>query len=289
MILSNINHALTISLIIIFVKLLYILILKTKPGLKPFIIGELKLIFIEFGFIFIFIFILFTIFNALFSSQSVILTFAISLLITTGIITYQFVLEPAINYLKNNEIKLTLKYSDLELIKKNKINIYYFESEKMNAFATGILPGTKTILLSSKLVAMMTHKEILAIIYHEIGHIKKNHLLRLYIISIISMIPGLINSSLIMILLNDSELKKFLIIFNGSLFFGLIPLLILSYYQKKYEFEADLFSSEQTKNEDIIDALNKININSAFNLEKKSLSHPVISKRISNVKKNNFK
>ena len=69
-------------------------------------------------------------------------------------------------YLKNEEIESFLRnegYSYRIRIIKGKIE---------NAFATGVFPFTKTILIGEPLCEKMTNNELKGVVFHEIGHLK---------------------------------------------------------------------------------------------------------------------
>ena len=63
--------------------------------------------------------------------------------------------------------------------------IRVIDANVINAYATGILPFTKTILIGKPLVNSLSEIELKSIIFHEIGHLHKKHLSKLYFVSIL--------------------------------------------------------------------------------------------------------
>ena len=85
-------------------------------------------------------------------------------------------------YLKNEEIESFLRnegYSYRIRIIKGKIE---------NAFATGIFPFTKTILIGEPLCEKMTDNELKGVVFHEIGHLKLGHLYKMFFLNMVSSI-----------------------------------------------------------------------------------------------------
>lgn len=85
-------------------------------------------------------------------------------------------------YLKNEEIESFLRnegYSYRIRIIKGKIE---------NAFATGVFPFTKTILIGEPLCEKMTDNELKGIVFHEIGHLKLGHLYKMFFLNMVSSI-----------------------------------------------------------------------------------------------------
>lgn len=85
-------------------------------------------------------------------------------------------------YLKNEEIESFLRnegYSYRIRIIKGKIE---------NAFATGVFPFTKTILIGEPLCEKMTNNELKGVVFHEIGHLKLGHLYKMFFLNVVSSI-----------------------------------------------------------------------------------------------------
>ena len=57
------------------------------------------------------------------------------------------------------------------------IRIWDTGDRMINALVVGILPATRSVLLSDRLIRVLTLHEIYSVFLHEIGHAKRNHLL----------------------------------------------------------------------------------------------------------------
>ncbi|MGY0408045.1 MAG: M48 family metalloprotease, partial [Polaribacter sp.] len=63
--------------------------------------------------------------------------------------------------------------------------IYFTNIIVNNAFATGILPFYKIIIVGNNLKEKLSKIELKAVIYHEIGHHKNKHILKLFFVNVI--------------------------------------------------------------------------------------------------------
>ncbi|MFI2741733.1 M48 family metalloprotease [Zhouia sp. PK063] len=210
----------------------------------------------------------------------------IVLLLNMGLITYAFIIEPAVKYLFAKDSKPTQKYNRITQLKTNGIKVIIIKSNIINAFATGIFPGAKLILLSSALVENLEPKEVDAIIYHEIGHIKLHHLVKLYAISIVCMIPGITIAVYFIPLVHNTWLTPLIGMLNGGFCMGLLPFLGTSFFMRKNEYEADAFAAKNVSVEVMTNTLFKLNKLLHKNPDKKSYSHPSSNQRIAHLKSN---
>lgn len=132
-----------------------------------------------------------------------------------------------------------------------------FEGRMITAGVMGIVPGLRYILLTPALLETMSIAEMEAVLAHEIGHVKKKHLL-LYVALIggFSLLAGLLVEPLIYLLLAQDIVSR-LIIKSGIsaesmlTVVGAAPLLlflilyfryIFGYFIRNFERQADLFS-----------------------------------------------
>lgn len=72
------------------------------------------------------------------------------------------------NYIFNEEFKQITKNHF-----NKPLNVITLKSKIANAYATGILPFSKTIILNTGLDDKLTDDEIISLLYHEMGHHKK--------------------------------------------------------------------------------------------------------------------
>ena len=167
-------------------------------------------------------------------------------------------------------------------------------STKANAFFSGIGPK-KTIALFDTLLEKHTEEELVAVLAHEVGHYKKNHIFQGLVLTIIQI--GLM-TYLLELCLNSSslinslggEITSFhlgLIVF--SMLFSPIGLLIgvfTNILSRKNEYEADKFAKQTYSGKDLELALKKLSVDSLSNIYPHPFyvfvhySHPPLIKRL---------
>ena len=167
-------------------------------------------------------------------------------------------------------------------------------STKANAFFSGIGPK-KTIALFDTLLEKHTEEELVAVLAHEVGHYKKNHIFQGLVLTIIQI--GLM-TYLLELCLNNSDLINSLggeitsfhlglIVF--SMLFSPIGLLIgvfTNILSRKNEYEADKFAKQTYSGKDLELALKKLSVDSLSNIYPHPFyvfvhySHPPLIKRL---------
>ena len=195
---------------------------------------------------------------------------------------------------KINEYSKTIGYSlkNIFIIDGSK------RSTKANAFFSGLGPK-KTIALYDTLIENHTEEELLAVLAHEVGHYKKNHVFKGLILSIAQI--GLmcflfqlcLNEGLISFALG-AEIPTFhLGLIGFSLLYspiGLITGLMMNIFSRKNEYEADKFAKDTYDGNHLSLALKKLSANSLSNLYPHPFyafihySHPPLLKRLSALK-----
>lgn len=162
-------------------------------------------------------------------------------------------------------------------------NIYTIDgskrSSKANAYFTGLGPK-KRIVLYDTLIEKHTEEELVAVLAHEAGHYKKNHI-------IFGLVLSLINSLLVLFILSlfireGSEISSGIIsalggndfsFHLGILGFGLLygPVsmltgLLMNAWSRKNEYEADRFAAENDDPKALSSALIRLSTDSLSNL-----------------------
>ena len=192
------------------------------------------------------------------------------------------------NKIENYSKKIGYSLSNIFVIDGSK------RSTKANAFFSGI--GTKkTIALFDTLLEKHTEEELVAVLAHEVGHYKKNHIFQGLVLTIIQI--GLM-TYLLELCLNNSELINSLggeitsfhlglIVF--SMLFSPIGLLIgvfMNILSRKNEYEADKFAKQTYSGKDLELALKKLSVDSLSNIYPHPFyvfvhySHPPLIKRL---------
>lgn len=169
-------------------------------------------------------------------------------------------------FLSNKIKELSEKYN----IKEPSFSVY--ESDDLNAFATGIRKNKAYIFISHNLYSYLDEKQLEAIICHEFAHIKNNDLLKqliiesffdsatFYIIKIFNGLNEIIKIPLIYITVNYFLNLSYILMNSIFNFFGL-------HISRKAEYKADEFSSKETGSSfQLIKSLSMIsNISREFN------------------------
>ena len=191
-------------------------------------------------------------------------------------------------------------YLDEFCAKQNFSADYYlwplFEGRMLTAAVMGIVPGLRYILLTPALVETMSRVELEAILAHEIGHVKKYHLLLyVFLIAGFSLLVSMLAEPLIYMFLSLSPLNKLIVesgisVETALTLLGAVPLLIFmlvyfrfifGYFIRNFERQADLFSLQAIGNaQALVSAFEKIALLSGNIRGQRNWHHFGIGERI---------
>ncbi|MCP4160672.1 MAG: M48 family metallopeptidase [Deltaproteobacteria bacterium] len=173
-------------------------------------------------------------------------------------------------------------------------------STKSNAFFTGF-GKNKRIVLFDTLIEKHTVEELVAVLAHEMGHFKKNHIKKLMFLSILQM--GVIFYLLSFFLHYDKLFNAFYMndisIYAGLIFFSMLfsPIsfflnIMMQHISRRHEYEADKFAVDTTsKSKNLVNALKKLSVDNLSNLNPHPLyvflnySHPPVMQRVEAMRK----
>jgi STE24 endopeptidase len=202
----------------------------------------------------------------------------------------------------------TLKDRILNLAKKAgvKINgIFAFNmsknTKKANAAFTG-MGKSKRIILGDTLLESFDDNEIETVFAHEMGHYTKKHILKLTVVSTILTFTGLfITAKLYSLTLgwfgftSPYELAALPLLFLWLSLYSLITSPVTNIMSRKFEWEADTYALEITKNrEAFISAMEKLADQNLADKQPNKIieflfhSHPSLEKRIEFARGYNF-
>lgn len=166
-----------------------------------------------------------------------------------------------------------------------KVKIRVINQNLVNAFATGVLPFSKIILLGAPLFHQFSNEELKAIIAHEVGHTQKRHLLYLTLIMITIQISSMfLYQYIILPIIIMNSLGW---IFKGASM-GLLFVFgneIFSFFQKKSEYSADQFAAEKVGKSKYANVLKKLDEITGGKLQNKTMTHPTLLERLNNLEK----
>ena len=208
-----------------------------------------------------------------------------------------------------NEFKKLSDKSIIEVVNSiskktnfNVSNIYVMDGSKRSAHSNAYFTGfhkSKRIVFFDTLLSMLTPNEIEAVLAHEIGHYKKNHILKSMLMSLVFSFLAfyfmynitLIDSFFYELNINPSSPGQLIIFFSlilPSVLFFLNP--FFSSLSRKNEFEADNYAKDFSNKDDLISSLKKLYKENLTILKTSPLyssiynSHPTVFERINNLK-----
>ena len=181
-------------------------------------------------------------------------------------------------------------------------NLYVMDKSKRtkhpNAYFTGF-KNNRRIVFYDTLIDLLSPKEIKAVLAHEIGHYKHNHIIKSLVVSTVVIFIGMFYLSS---LINNASYLEFLnlpmnkasqliaLVFTYQLIsFFIEP--FFSILSRSNEYEADNFASKQVDKEHLVTSLIKLyKSNLSFLIPNKLyamfyFSHPTILERINNLRR----
>ena len=171
-------------------------------------------------------------------------------------------------------------------------------STKANAYFSGF-GREKRVTLFDTLINDLDDDEIVAVLAHEVGHYKRNHIVFNLVVSVL--LTGF-TLFLLSIFINNPELSLAIRVsepsFHAALIgFGILysPIseitgLIMNYFSRKFEYQADDYAKKTFAAIPLINSLKKLSRNSLSNLTPHPAyvfvhySHPPLISRIMNLK-----
>lgn len=245
---------------------------------------NLKFLIIESILLFFIFFLFFFIIN--YSAKDNFLNITFIILFVSFVPSYHFIMERPLTYFLQN--KIYIKNKNLEsFINKNGLNykIKLINADVTNAYASGVLPFTKTVLVGKNMFEEFDRKDLESIIYHEIGHLKFNHIWKLYLINLFLTLLSACVLYYRQILMVNFENTFFapLSVFLIGCSFGLLLYYIPGKVQSKFELEADKYAAEKVGVENYKHALLSLDKISNGRVAKGGITHPTLEKRLKNI------
>ena len=234
------------------------------------------------------------------------MSLAMFLVIIISMFIYPTYISPIFNKFKklqNENIKDEIK--DLsERTDFSVENLFVMDRSKRskhpNAYFTGFSKNRRIVFYDT-LIDLLSPKEIKAVLAHEIGHYKHNHITKSLVISTFIIFIGMFlisqlvnNSNYLEILnLNNSASSQLIALFFTYQIISFFTDPFFSTLSRKNEYEADMFASKQVQKEHLISSLVKLyKSNLSFLIPNKFyaifyFSHPTVLERINNLRSNN--
>ncbi|MDP9010276.1 MAG: protease HtpX [Pseudomonadota bacterium] len=185
-----------------------------------------------------------------------------------------------------------------------------FDSEEMNAFATGARRNAALVAVSSGLLRSMSRTQVEAVLGHEITHVANGDMVTLallqgvlntFVIFLARIIGGIVDRAILRNDRQDSGIGFFLTTMVAQFILGILASVIVCWYSRRREFRADRGGADLAGSGNMIDALQMlkrsqgqpmppqmqafgINIGSADGFMRLFMSHPPLDERIAALK-----
>ena len=182
-----------------------------------------------------------------------------------------------LNPLPDGELKTAIE-SYSQKIKFPIRNIFVIDgskrSNKANAFFSGI-GSRRKIVLYDTLIEKHTTEELVAVLAHEVGHYKRKHIIKGYILSIAQtavmlfiMSKMIFNHELSLALGGEQMAVHLNLLAFGLLYAPISKTLgvLTNLYSRKNEFEADAYATHTYSGNDLQQALKKLSVDNLSNL-----------------------
>lgn len=181
-------------------------------------------------------------------------------------------------------------------------NIYVIDGSKRSTKANAYFSGMgkkRRIVLYDTLINDLTTQEVVAVLAHEIGHYKRKHTMKNFVVVSLVMLLQLYVLSLALSSVTMAQamglqepafaisLIAFAILYTPI---DMVTGLIMNSLSRKMEYQADKFANDNGLGEELVSALKKISVKSLSNLTPDSLyvkfnySHPTLLQRMEAIK-----
>jgi heat shock protein HtpX len=181
-----------------------------------------------------------------------------------------------------------------------------FDSEEMNAFATGARRNAALVAVSSGLLRNMSRGQVEAVLGHEITHVANGDMVTLallqgvlntFVIVLARLVGSLVDRALFKNDKDESGIGFFLTTLVAQFVLGIFASMIVSWYSRRREFRADRGGADLAGRSSMIDALQAlkrsqgapmppqlqafgINTGKADGFMRLFMSHPPLDERI---------
>ena len=139
-----------------------------------------------------------------------------------------------------------------------------FDSEEMNAFATGARRNAALVAVSSGLLRNMSRTQVEAVLGHEISHVSNGDMVTLallqgvlntFVIFLARIIGGIFDRAVLRNDRQESGMGFFAVTMLAQFLLGILASLIVCWYSRRREFRADRGGADLSGAGNMIDAL----------------------------------
>lgn len=277
--LMNINIYLYTALFYFCIKLFYLLVFKLKKIEIEETVSEIvKTSIIELIIILIFFGSCLEIIIRNGNTELNIITLITGILSVSIIPVSNYIIQPIYFTLSNKLEKFNWKVNT-----KRKYNIYISDTIIYNAYATGVLPFSKSIIIGRKLTEELQIDELNAILLHEVGHLENNHLQKTFFYSLFISTIGILTGFMLFPFYKSTAHEIPFILGHTIFFFCVMMIVGTTILQRKFELEADKYSAVNLSKDCIIKALKKLDTLTNGEVSRGGLNYPNLQTRINSI------
>lgn len=148
-----------------------------------------------------------------------------------------------------------------------------FESEEVNAFATGPSRRSSLVAVSTGLLRRMEDREVDGVLGHEVSHIANGDMVTMTLITGVVNTFALFFSRLLANLIANSVEEKnrhviyFICVIIGDIMFTVLGSIVVNYFSRRREFRADGGGARLSSRENMVAALQRLKSLSSGNQE----------------------
>ncbi len=219
----------------------------------------------------------------LLESQSAPIVLAFCVLFVSIIPSYHYMIRPIVYLVLSKKYEMSPELEDF--LRRNGFDyrVRIIRNRSTGAYATGVLPFSKTILIGADLVAKMPKDQLHSLVFHEVGHLKHNHLAKLYMVHLI-VTACFVTALFIFIYAGQHIFTSYPFVqplgfalwgFMGGLAWWYLP----GKVQRRMEFQADVYAAERSGSKALIAALRTLDTLSKGKVSKGGITHPSLLKR----------
>lgn len=169
----------------------------------------------------------------------------------------------------------------------------YYESDELNAFATGPSRNRALVAVSTGLLQRMNHDEVDGVLAHEVAHIANGDMVTM------TLVQGVVNVFVMFLarvigffasqFVSEERrgLVQFGVVIALEILLGILGMIVVSYFSRQREYRADAGGAKLSAREKMIAALERLKDNSMIQTEntQNSLSTLKISSKSSGIMK----
>lgn len=163
-------------------------------------------------------------------------------------------------------VKAVHDYSQKAGIRKMP-EVAYYESDELNAFATGPTKNNSLVAVSTGLLSKMSEDEVDGVLAHEVAHIANGDMVTM------TLVQGIVNAFVMFLarvigffasqFVEDDKksMTQFGVTLITELLLGFLGLILVSFVSRRREYRADLGGANLASRQKMIGALERLKVN----------------------------